>query len=78
MKTFHIHRVVTKDIVTDSFQGIRNLFGFRQRRYENMLDKHTEELMKEMNEQYKVKWFRMSINPLVTGSVMITLYGECE
>jgi len=76
LKKFHITRVVTKDIVTDSFQGIRNLFGIRLRGYEKMLNKNIEEIIKVAEDKYEIDWFRLSINPLTNGSAMITIYGE--
>lgn len=78
MEKFSITRVVTKDIITDSFQGIRNLFGLRLRGYEKMINRNVNELMKFAEAKYEIKWFRLSINPLTTGSVMITIYGEGE
>ena len=76
IKRFNITRVVTKDIITDSFQGIRNLFGLRLRGYESMLNKHINELIVEAELKYKINWYRLSINPILKGSVMITVYGE--
>ena len=76
LENFSLTRVVTKDIITDAFQGIRNFFGLRLRGYEHVINKHTAELLKEVELTYQVKWFRMSINPLVNGSCMITVYGE--
>jgi len=78
MEDFEITRVITKDLVTDSFQGIRNLFGLRLRGYEGMLKKHINTMLKEMRIRYKVKWYRMIINPLSKGSAMVILYGEGE
>ncbi len=75
-KRFSITRVVTRDIVTDSFQGIRNFFGMRLRGYEKLLNKQINEIIEFAESQHKIKWFRLSINPLTTGSVMITIYGE--
>ena len=76
---FQMTRVITKDIVTDAFQGIRNFFGFRLRGYEKMINKHIDELVEEMELKYKnVSWWRLSINPLTTGAVMITIYGWGE
>jgi hypothetical protein len=76
-KKFSLTRVYTKNIVTDSFQGIRNLFGLRLRGYENMINKGTDEMIKLADLQYKkIEWFRITINPLTKGSVMITVYGE--
>jgi len=76
MEKFNITRVVTKDILTDSFQGLRNLFGLRLRGYEKMLNKNITELTEIAELQYNIKWYRLSINPLTNGSAMITIYGE--
>ena len=78
MEKFSITRVVTKDIITDSFQGLRNLFGLRLRGYEHMLNKNIKELISISEKQYNIDWFRLSINPLTNGSAMITIYGEGE
>ncbi len=75
MEKFQITRVVTKDIITDSFQGLRNLFGLRLRGYEHVLNKNINEMFKEMEIKYEVKWFRMIVNPLTQGSAMIVVYG---
>ena len=75
---FQVTRVVTKDIVTDSFQGLRNLFGLRLRGYEKLLEKNINEMMEEMDIRYKVDWFRMLVNPLTNGSAMIIVYGESK
>ena len=77
-KKFQITRVVTKDLVTDAFQGLRNLFGLRLRGYESVLNKNIDKMMQEMEVRYNVDWFRMIINPLTKGSAMIILYGEGE
>jgi len=76
MDKFRIVRVVTKDIVTDAFQGLRNFFGFRLRGYEKILDKSLKEMFEEMELRYNVDWFRTIVNPLTNGSAMIILYGE--
>ncbi len=78
MERFNITRVVTKNIITDSFQGIRNLFGLRLRGYEKMLNQHISEIIEVAELQYKISWWRLSINPLTNGSAMITIYGEGE
>jgi len=75
---FNINRVVTKDIITDSFQGLRNFFGLRLRGYEQVLKKNLMEMTKEMEIRYKVDWYRLIINPLTNGSAMIIFYGEGE
>lgn len=73
---FSITRVVTKDVITDFFQIIRNLFGMRLKGYENIISENVSEVIKEAEKKYKIKWWRLSINPLTNASVMITIYGE--
>jgi uncharacterized protein YbjQ (UPF0145 family) len=77
-KDFILTRVVTRDIVRDSFSGIRNMFGLRLRNYESLIQKHINEMLEEMRLRYNIKWYRISINPLVKGSIMINIYGEYE
>lgn len=79
IKQFSITRVYTKNIVLDSFQGIRNIFGLRLRGYERMINLGSNELIKIAHDMYKniVGW-RLTINPLTKGSVMITVYGEYD
>ncbi len=76
MKSFRIVRVVTRDIVTDFFQGLRNFLGLRLRGYEKVLDKHLKEMLKEMELKYNPKWFRVIINPVTNVSMMVIVYGE--
>jgi len=75
-KDFILNRVVSRDFLTDAFQGIRNLFGMRLRGYEKRIKQTIIEMQKEMRLRYKVKWYRVSVNPLNSGSIMITIYGE--
>lgn len=76
---FAITKVVTKNVISDAFQGIRNFFGMRLRGYEDIINKTTDELIKEMHLKYKsVEWYRFSINQLTQASAMITIYGRGE
>lgn len=76
MEKFSITRVVTKNIIIDSFQGLRNMFGLRLRGYEAMLNRNIKGLIEDTEEKYNIDWYRLSINPLTNGSAMITIYGE--
>ena len=79
MKDFALTRVVTRNMFTDMFQGIRNTFGFRLRGYEKVITRTTTEMLQEMNLTYhKIEFYRFSINPLTTGSIMVTLYGRAK
>jgi hypothetical protein len=76
-KKFSITRVYTKNIVTDSFQSIRNIFGLRLRGYETMINNGTKELIEFAENKFgDISYWKLNINPLTNGSVMITIYGE--
>ena len=77
IKQFSITKVVTRNIVTDMFQGVRNIFGLRLRGYEFIINKTTKELIEEIKIKYPdTLWWKLSINPLTSGSCMVTIYGE--
>jgi len=73
---FHLTRVVSRDVLTDYFQWLRNFFGMRLRGYEDRINNNLSSMLNEMRLRYKVKWYKISINPLTRGSIMITIYGE--
>lgn len=74
-KDFILTRVVTRDLLTDSFQGFRNLFGLRLRGYEKRIKETVTKMQDEMRLRYDVQWYRISINPLTSGAIMINVYG---
>lgn len=78
MKDFIITRVITRDVLRDSFNSIRNMFGLRLRNFETRIMQNHKEMLEEMRLKYNVKWYRVSFNPLVKGSVMINIYGEYD
>jgi len=73
---FSITRVVTRDVITDFLQVIRNLLGMRLKGYEDVISKNINELIKEAEKKYRMSWWRLSVNPLTHSSIMITVYGE--
>ena len=76
---FSYTRVVTKHFVSDWVQGWRNVFGGRLKAYEKKIDEAIQDVTDEMNGVHKkVKWYRLSINPLTDASIMVTIYGESE
>lgn len=77
-KKFSLTRVYTRNIVTDTFQSIRSLFGLRLRGYESMINEGTNEIIKLAESKYKINDWRLSINPIGKDAVMITIYGEYE
>ena len=76
---FTITRVVTRNIVVDAFQGIRNFFGKRLRGYEEVITKAHREMIEEMNLRYEnIKWWRINQDELTSGAILITFYGNGE
>jgi len=73
---FSITRVVTRDVITDFFQVIRNFFGLRLKGYEEIISTNISGLINEAEKKYNVSWWRLSVNPLTHSSIMITIYGE--
>ena len=73
---FSMTRVVTRDIIVDFLQAIRNIFGMRLTGYEEIIGKNINALIRSAEKKYKVSWWRLSVNPLTHSSVMITIYGE--
>lgn len=74
---FFITRVVTRDVIRDSFQGIRNFFGLRLRSYENMINKAARDLLEEARMQYDISWYRFNVNPMdQTDAVIVVIYGQ--
>jgi uncharacterized protein YbjQ (UPF0145 family) len=79
MRDFSLTRVVTRDMLRDSFQSIRNTFGLRLRGYESRINQTITEMTEEMRLRYdNIKWYRINNNPLTKGSIMITIYGVCD
>jgi len=73
---FSITRVVTRDVITDFIQVIKNLLGMRLKGYEEIISVNIKEIIKESEKKYKIDWWRLSVNPLTHSSIMITIYGE--
>ena len=76
IQDFALTRVVTRDVLTDAFQSLRNFFGMRLRGYEKRVQETIDSLLEEMRLRYDVFWYRLEVNPLTQGSVIIVVYGE--
>jgi len=78
---FVITRVVTRNLLRDYLAVIKNIFGMRLSSYEDVINNNLNEMLDEMRYQYDTEpkilvWYRISVNPLTQGSIMITIYGE--
>jgi len=74
-KTFFKIRVISRNIITDWVQGVRNVLGLRLKSYENAIETTVNELKKECLSK-PVAWFRVDIEQATKGSFIISIYGE--
>ncbi len=72
-------RVVTSNFFVDFIAKIKNMFGLRLSKYEEMIKKAKDEIWLELKEQkIELKWYRYEISQLTNGAMVIMLYGEKE
>ncbi len=70
-------RVVTRNFFVDFIAKIKNMFGLRLNRYEEMIKKAQDEIWLELKEQkIELEWYRYEISQLTSGAMVIMLYGE--
>ena len=74
-KIFLKTRVISKNVITDWVQGIRNMLGLRLISYENAIDKTINEMKEEVLNK-PVSWFRIDIEQASKDAFIITIYGE--
>lgn len=75
MEYYNTH-VVTKNLIRDWLAGIKNLLGLRLTSYEDVINEAIEELIKDMKSKGKMNWYRLSINEITNGAIMIIIYGD--
>lgn len=83
MEMFSETRIVSRNAVIDVFQQVRNLFGWRLRGYEDMLNDATEEMLEDIREDYSFEheaaWFRVDVdNGGLGGTASVTVFGQGE
>ena len=72
-------RVVTRGLVIDILAKVKNAFGMRLNKYEDMISKAKEEIWEELKkEKVTLKWFRYEMSQLTNGAMVIMLYGEAK
>jgi hypothetical protein len=74
-KTFFATRVVSRNVITDWVQGVRNVLGLRLKSYENAIETTVLELRNEFLNRPTV-WYRIDIEQAAKGAFMISIYGE--
>jgi uncharacterized protein YbjQ (UPF0145 family) len=70
-------RVVTANFLVDSWETLKNLFGLRQKEYEEMIKVGIDEATKELVQKYPcVKNVKIEITEVKNASIMVCAYGE--
>ena len=69
-------KVVSRNIITDWVQGIRNLFGLELKAYTNIVNETVKELLNKVDT--KLKWYRIDIEEFGRGGFLVSIYGEKE
>ncbi len=76
MKTFHVTKVYSRNVITDWVQGIRNFFGLELKSYTEVIQKGISECMEKTPENKK--WFKIDVEQISNGGFMILIYGETK
>lgn len=69
-------KVVSRNLITDWIQGIRNMFGLELKAYTNIVNETVKELMDKVDT--KLKWYRIDIEEFGRGGFLVSVYGEKE
>lgn len=72
--SFFENKVVSRNIITDFIQGIRNTFGLELKAYTNVIKTTTDELMKKCLIK-ETEWYKIDIEEIGHGGFMIAIYG---
>ncbi len=72
-KNFHFVKVVSRNIITDFVQGIRNFLGLELKSYTEKIDITIKELLAKADKPKE--WYRIDIDEIGSGGIMIIVYG---
>lgn len=77
MKLVYKCRVYSKNILFDTLQNIKNLFGGRLKIYEKMIEKAIGETFEDFHTCYPTaKNLKVDTEQMGKGTVMVTITGE--
>ena len=73
-ETFMEIKVVSRNIITDWVQGIRNMLGLELKSYTNIIKETSEELLNRVKTR-EIDWFKIDIEEFGRGGFMVSVYG---
>ena len=72
--TFMEVKVVSRNIITDWVQGIRNMLGLELKSYTNIIKETSGELLNKVKTR-EIDWFKIDIEEFGRGGFMVSVYG---
>lgn len=72
--TFIEVKVVSRNIITDWVQKIRNMLGLELKAYTNAIKETTEELLNKAKTR-EIDWFKIDVEEFGRGGFMVSVYG---
>jgi len=77
MRTVFAVRVLTKDMITDTFANWRSIFGGRVKSYEKVISRALEETYGELYDTYpNIRNVRFATTEMIKDGCEIIAYGE--
>ena len=70
--------VITRNFILDFTAKIRNIFGGNIVEYEKNINNTTKKLLADLDDYKKVHWFRLQVDEVTNGAIMITVFGEAD
>ena len=72
-KNFHFVKVVSRNVITDFVQGIRNFLGLELKSYTEKIDITIKELLAKANKPKK--WYKIDVEEMGRGGIIVIVYG---
>lgn len=75
-KMYFKSKVVSRNIISDWIQGIRNFLGLELKGYTNVINETVKEMKNSITED--LAWFRIDIEQVSHNAFLISIYGELK
>ena len=72
-KNFHFVKVVSRNVITDYVQKIRNFLGLELKSYTEKIDVTIKELLAKAVEE--IKWYKIDVEEIGGKGIIVIVYG---
>ncbi|KKN76004.1 hypothetical protein LCGC14_0373930 [marine sediment metagenome] len=76
MKTFSETKFVTVHLGKDILNSLRDIFGFEQKSYNEIVNNTSKKMLKEIEKKGEIEWFRQIVDRTFSKTLQITIYGK--